>query len=275
MNKKEQANYDRFILSLKRDGMSEHTITSYSYTIREYFNSYKTISRDNLLLYRSQMMETFKPKTVNARVQGLNKFLDFTDRSSMKMRSIKIQQKNFLDNVISQADYLYLVNCLRRDDKGKTWYFIVRCLCATGARISELIRFKAEHIFEGYFDIYSKGGKVRRMYIPETLRAEMMDWLAANDFHSGFLFRDSKGKTIDARMVRHKLKRFARLYGIPESVMYPHSFRHRYAKNFLEAYNDVVLLADLMGHEKVETTRIYLRRSASEQRAIVDQYITW
>ena len=53
----------------------------------------------------------------------------------------------------------------------------------------------------------------------------------------------------------------------------PHSFRHRYAKNFLEAFNDIALLADLMGHESIETTRIYLRRTASEQQAIVDKVI--
>ncbi len=57
--------------------------------------------------------------------------------------------------------------------------------------------------------------------------------------------------------------------------MHPHSFRHRYAKNFLESFNDVVLLADLMGHESIETTRIYLRRTSNEQQAIVDKIITW
>lgn len=57
--------------------------------------------------------------------------------------------------------------------------------------------------------------------------------------------------------------------------VYPHSFRHRYAKNFLEKHNDISLLADLMGHESIETTRIYLRRSSSEQQEIVDKVITW
>jgi site-specific recombinase XerD len=48
-----------------------------------------------------------------------------------------------------------------------------------------------------------------------------------------------------------------------------------YAKNFLEKYNDIALLADLMGHESIETTRIYLRRTASEQQALVDKIVTW
>lgn len=55
----------------------------------------------------------------------------------------------------------------------------------------------------------------------------------------------------------------------------PHSFRHRFAKNFLDRFNDLALLADLMGHESIETTRIYLRRTASEQQKIVDKVVNW
>ena len=64
-------------------------------------------------------------------------------------------------------------------------------------------------------------------------------------------------------------------YGLNPKVVYPHSFRHRFAKNFLEKYNDISLLADLMGHESIETTRIYLRKTASEQQEIVDKIVTW
>ena len=46
--------------------------------------------------------------------------------------------------------------------------------------------------------------------------------------------------------------------------MYPHSFRHRFAKNFLLRFNDISLLADLMGHESIETTRIYLISTGAE-----------
>ncbi len=60
-----------------------------------------------------------------------------------------------------------------------------------------------------------------------------------------------------------------------KEVVYLHSFRHRFAKNFLKRFNDISLLADLMGHESIETTRIYLRRTASEQQKIVDKVVNW
>jgi site-specific recombinase XerD len=39
--------------------------------------------------------------------------------------------------------------------------------------------------------------------------------------------------------------------------------------------NDIAFLADLVGHESIETTRIYLRKTATEQREIVDKIVDW
>ena len=72
-----------------------------------------------------------------------------------------------------------------------------------------------------------------------------------------------------------QLKNSILQWAIQGKLVYPHSFHHRYAKNFLEKFNDIALLADLMGHESIETTRIYLRRSSLEQQEIVDKVITW
>ena len=92
---------------------------------------------------------------------------------------------------------------------------------------------------------------------------------------SGYLFLNRFGERITTRGIAQQLKNIAVRYGLNQKVVYPHSFRHRYAKNFLERFNDISLLADLMGHESIETTRIYLRRTASEQQNIVDKIITW
>ncbi len=60
----------------------------------------------------------------------------------------------------------------------------------------------------------------------------------------------------------------------PEMV-HPHAFRHRFAKSFIEKCGDISLLSDLLGHKNLETTRIYLRRSSSEQYEIVNRVVTW
>lgn len=143
------------------------------------------------------------------------------------------------------------------------------------ARVSELIQIKIEHVEIGYFDLYTKGGKLRRLYIPKMLRNETLEWLNEANRTSGYLFLNRYGDKITPRGISQQLKNYANKYGLDKKVVYPHSFRHRYAKNFLEKFNDIALLADLMGHESIETTRIYLRRTASEQQALVDKIVTW
>ena len=151
----------------------------------------------------------------------------------------------------------------------------MRFLAATGARISELLEIKVEHVRAGMLDIYGKGGKVRRIYFPRKLREEAEEWLRTEGRNSGYLFLNRFGGPITPRGISKQLKTLARKYSMNLAVIYPHSFRHRFAKNFLEKHNDVSLLADLMGHESIETTRIYLRKTSSEQQEIVDSVVTW
>lgn len=265
---------EEFEAHLRKSNLAENTISSYLLTIRMYQQLSGEITKQNLLAFKGYLMETYKPKTVNLRIQAINKYLDFIKREKLRLAPVKIQQKNFLENVISDADYKFLKNSLKRD-KNWEWYFVVRYLAATGARVSELIQIKVEHVFNGYFDLYSKGGKLRRLYIPKKLKIETEAWLTEKGVSSGYLFLNRFGDRITVRGISQQLKNYANKYGLNPKVVYPHSFRHRFAKNFLEKYNDISLLADLMGHESIETTRIYLRKTASEQQEIVDKVVTW
>jgi integrase/recombinase XerD len=265
---------EKFKDFLVQSNIAENTITAYIYAVEDFRSKYKELSKRNLLLYKTYLIETFKPKTVNLRIQALNKYLDFVHKPKLRLKSVKVQQRTYLENVISNADYIFLKNKLKKE-RNKEWYFVVRFLAATGARVSELVQLKVEHVNVGYYDIYTKGGKIRRLFIPRKLREEALAWLSAGKRESGYLFLNRFGERITTRGIAQQLKNFAVKYGLNSKVVYPHSFRHRYAKNFLEKFNDISLLADLMGHESIETTRIYLRRTATEQQEIVDKVITW
>lgn len=259
---------------LSRQDLAANTVRSYVWTVTHFLEKYKEVTRKNLLAYKGYLVEHHKPQTVNLRLQAINKYLEFIKKEKLKMRFVKVQQKNFLENVISDADYKFFKTKLKRDGH-ISWYFIVWFLTATGARVSELLQIKSEHVHQGYLDIYSKGGKLRRLYIPKTLRSEAINWLKEQELNSGYIFLNRFGERITARGIAQQLKLFAKKYGINTAVVYPHSFRHRFAKNFLDRFNDLALLADLLGHESIETTRIYLRRTATEQQAIVDKIVNW
>jgi len=265
---------EKFKLFLRHSNMAENSISAYVYAVNDYNSRYRELTKANLMLYKTYLIENFKPKTVNLRIQAINKYLEFMKKPRMRMKSVKVQQRSYLENVISNADYNFLKTKLRQEDNLE-WYFVVRFLAATGARVSELIQLKVEHVKDGYYDIYTKGGKIRRLFIPKNLREESMVWLKSEQRESGYLFLNRFGQRITTRGISQQLKNYADKYGLNPKVVYPHSFRHRFAKNFLEKYSDISLLADLMGHESIETTRIYLRRTAAEQRAIIDKVITW
>ena len=259
---------------LRQENMAENTILAYLFTVRTYHARHKEITKNNLLIYKTYLIETYKPKTVNLRIQAINRYLEFLNKEKLKLKSVKVQQRSYLENVISNVDYNFLKNKLKKE-KTQDWYFVVRYLAATGARVSELIQIKVEHVSVGYFDIYTKGGKVRRLFIPKKLREETSLWLEKQQRSNDYLFLNRFGERITTRGIAQQLKNYATKYGLNPKVVYPHSFRHRFAKNFLEKFNDISLLADLMGHESIETTRIYLRRSSTEQQEIVDRVITW
>jgi site-specific recombinase XerD len=244
------------------------------FTVENFFVNYNEINKKNLLAYKGMLVEKYKAKTVNLRIQGINKFLEFIKKDKDKLKFIKIKQKTYLENVISNADYKFLKSSLLNDGY-KDWYFIVWFMTATGSRVSELLQIKAEYVQIGHLDLYTKGGKMRRIYIPRILQKEALQWLQERKISTGYIFLNRFGERITTRGIAMQLKHFADKYGLKREVVYPHSFRHRYAKNFLDRFNDIALLADLMGHESIETTRIYLRRTASEQRQIVDKIVNW
>ncbi len=159
----------KFERHLSKSDLSKNTVTSYVWTVNYFFAHYKEINKKNLLSYKGYLLENFKPQTVNLRLQGMNKFLEFIKQDKLKMMFVKVQQKNFLENVISNEDYKFLKTKLRNDGY-EEWYFVVWFMTATGARVSELLQIKAEHIAAGHLDIYTKGGKIRRLYIPKILK---------------------------------------------------------------------------------------------------------
>lgn len=259
---------------LQKKNLSQNTIKAYLFAVKQYQSKYLVISKKNLQAFKTFLVENYKIKTVNLRIQAINSYLKYIKKENLRLQLLKLQQKNFLENVISEADYEYFKKCLK-NEKEIYWYFVIRFITATGARVSELIQFKVEHVKIGYFDLYSKGGKLRRIYIPSKLQKEALQYFENNHITDGFIFKNKYGNKITTRGIASELKKLGIKYGLNPKVIYPHSFRHRFAKSFLNRFNDISLLADLMGHESIETTRIYLRRTSTEQQEIVNKIIDW
>lgn len=265
----------RFKRHLRKEDVSVNTQISYCWTLNFFLTKYHKITNENLMLYKNYLMEGFTPSTVNQRIQAMNKYIKWNNiRNIRTLRSVKVQQKPFLENVISMQDYMYLKKKLKKKPD-LTDYFLIWIMGCTGARISEILKVKVENIIDGQIDFYGKGRKNRRIYFVSSFQKEAIEWLKTENRNSGYVFIYSDGRAMTVKGVERHLKILAREYGIDETVMYPHSFRHMFGKTFYDKEKDLPLLADIMGHSSVETTRIYTRRTAQEQRQIIEKTVRW
>ena len=259
---------------------SDNTIKQYKYCLKSYIQiAGEKLNKIKLKEYKEELIKTKSAKTVNVRIAGIIKFIKFYSKyennkqfEDIIIKNIKLQNKTYLNNVISLDEFKKMYE-YTKNTKNYKYYFILKFLGYTGARISELIKFTTSELKKGYFDSYSKGGKLRRIYIPKELQLEALNWIKEYKI-DGYLFKNKFGEQITARGISGELKKIAKKLNIELKKVYPHSFRHMFAINFLKNNKDITLLADILGHSQLDTTRIYLRRTEEEQKQIIN-LINW
>ena len=145
-----------FLEHLQEKNMSDNTICVYRYAVEQFYRLYPQLTSRNLQLYKVYLLEHYKPQTVNLRLRAINCFIEDKKLRSSPAPMIRIQQKTWLDKIISQADYEYLKQRLLEDEE-MVYYFLVRLMAATGVRVSELVTFQVGDVHCGFKDLYSKG----------------------------------------------------------------------------------------------------------------------
>ena len=142
-------------------GASENTVRVYLASVRRFYESHEEVTVEALQAYKKELLKECRPSTVNTRIYGMNQYVKAlrhcrkecqetvfdppnaacTVPADFKLPAVKRQQKPFLNNVISKRDYEKLKRGLRKD-QDLFWYFVVRFLGATGARVSELVQIR-------------------------------------------------------------------------------------------------------------------------------------
>ncbi len=261
----------RFRDYLVEEEMSENTINSYTRAVKQFFEHYPTLNKANILSWKQDMMKAFKPLSVNLKLSGLLRYAKFKE-THLTVKHIKIQKTISAENVITVEQYHYLMDCLKKDGQNQ-YYINILVLAKTGARISEALKLTKADVLKGYADIYTKG-KVRRVYIPNSLREELSEYLLTLKENES-LIRGIKQKPLSKEGFRLALQKFAKMYDIPKNVMHAHAFRHLFAVEFMKNNSNMFLLADLLGHSGVNTTMIYARMSAEQQQHELDKAVNW
>ena len=93
---------------LESNNRAENTILSYSCAVRQFYGLYDSLNADNLQLYKCFLLEHYNPRTVNLRIRALNCYMEYCHSSVTPIAMLRMQQKTYVENVITQADYEYL-----------------------------------------------------------------------------------------------------------------------------------------------------------------------
>lgn len=250
---------------------SINTIDSYVRGVRCFFNTYDEVNKRNMMDFKKKQMEKYKPKTAAIRCISMNVYCDFIGCPQFKVKGIKVHNRTTIENVISMEEYKHFLKKLKEDGAEKV-YYMVKFLAATGCRASELVKLEKECMETGEHTLWTKG-KVRKIFIPQKLINESSKYFL--DVNSNYLFPNRYGNQMSTRGVAQQLKKYGLKYGIREEVLHPHSFRHLFAMQFLEKNKNIALLADILGHESINTTAIYLRMTAEEQKKQIDKAVNW
>lgn len=262
---------EKFKDYLLEEEKAQNTIENYTKAVEIFFSSFSELSKKNMIAFKRRMIELHSPKTAANRCIAMNRFCEFYGKPECKVKSVKIHKTSTVENVITNEQYEKLLAGLQRDGNEKG-YWMIKYLAKTGVRVSEFVRLDKKCLETGVCEIWTKG-KIRRILIPDNLIAESRDYFAKVE--GNLLFPSKYGGQMTTRGVAGQIQKWAGKYGIPPQVAHPHSFRHLFAIEFLKRNNNIALLSDLLGHESVDTTAIYLRLSAEEQKEQFNQAMGW
>lgn len=274
IEKKTAPDLEEFKLFLQEEELASGTVRNYLYAVGEYFKIYSELTKQNVIAWKSDLSQTLSANTVNTRLNAIKRYATYQG-ILIPVKAVRLQRTFSTENVITDDQYLYLMNCLKSDNEMQ-WYYNVLILAKTGTRISEAVRLKKADAVRGYATITSKG-KVRKIRFPRLLKKEIKNYLQSLN-NQEYLLQSTQSRgcrPISRRTVCYALTRFSERYGIPQEVMHPHSFRHHFAIKVMDKTKDVTLLADLLGHSSVSTTMIYTRLSGDQQQKILDDAVDW
>ncbi|MDR0948232.1 MAG: site-specific integrase [Lachnospiraceae bacterium] len=224
-----------------------------------------TLNKMVTIAYKAFLSTKYKMSTINSYLISMNKFLGWLKCEDLRVKTERVQRKVSLERVISKEEYHRLLQYCMEQNRERD-YLLIKTLAQTGIRIGELRYITVEAVLRGAAQVTMKR-KTRTIFISYHLSEQLQNYCNQNELRSGIIFHGTDPlKALDASGVWKMMKRLARHAQIPTEVMYPHSFRHYFAKCFMEKFGNITELADLLGHSSIETTRIYTLTSSSEKR---------
>ena len=256
---------DGFRRELLRREYSHGTAESYVRSIRAFARwSGGAVDRGLVLTWKARLTAQYAPATVNAMLAGINRFFAFMGWPECKVKALRLQHRSFreAERELDREEYRTLVRTARTLGRERL-ALVMETICATGIRVGEVPYITVEALRRGKAVVALKG-KVRTILLPEKLCKKLLKYVKRQKITSGEVFLTGGGKRLSRVQIWAEMKRLCCAAGVSADKVFPHNLRHLFARTFYRACQDVVKLADILGHSSIETTRIYLLTTGTE-----------
>jgi len=256
---------------LQNEERAKATINKYIRDIRAFFQfSNQEVTKELAIAWKNKLTETYKASSVNSMIAAVNGFFEFLNLN-IKIKPLKIQRKIFLaaGKELTRRDYEKLLNTAEMQNNERL-LMIMQTLAATGIRINELKFITIDAVIQGQAEVKNKG-KTRTIFISSDLKKALLKYIKSKNISEGAIFVTKSGKTMDRANVWAEMKKLCKIARVNPNKVYPHNFRHLFAVTFYKKNQDIIKLADILGHSDVNTTRIYVMQTDREYRRIIDK----
>ena len=276
-------------------GLSSHTIQNYIRDVKKlisFIDKKKItstpieIKEDLIQQFIYEIAKEISPRSQARIISGLRSYFDYLIFENYResnptdlIETPKIGVK--LPDTLSEQEINSLISAIDLSKaEGERNRAMLETMYSCGLRVSELIHLKISDLFfeEGFIKIVGKGNKER--FVPIHSSAQNYIMLYMNEIRShlsikkGFedtLFLNRRGKSLSRQMIFMILKALAIKINLNKKIS-PHTFRHSFATHLLKNGADLRAIQQMLGHESITTTEVYVHLDTSYLKKIVEKY---
>lgn len=281
-------------LKLER-GLSENSIANYVLDIEKligFLEAHKlqdspvAISKSTVQQFIYEVAKVVNPRSQARIISGLKSFFNYlvfedyrADNPLELIESPKIGRK--LPDTLSEKEIDALIGAIDLSSpQGERNRAMLETLYGCGLRVSELISLRLSDLYfeEDFIKVTGKGNKQRFVPISEVNKKYIL-WYKnrvrvhenPHKDHQDILFLNRRGKQLTRAMVFTIVKNLAQEIGLQKTVS-PHTFRHSFATHLLENGADLRAIQQMLGHESITTTEVYMHVDRRHLAQVLNTY---
>jgi site-specific recombinase XerD len=281
---------ENFFQALSVQGAADLTIRNYRSDLVRFVQWFEGSTADSfspaaitptdIRDYRSHLLnvERRAPATIQRRLAALRKFCQWalgqeqlTEDPSQGVKGVASVPR--APRWLEKKDVDKLIRAVERAGN-KRDLAIIATLRHTGLRVGELCSLRLDSVEisdrKGQLEVWGKGTKHRVIPLNLDARKALDAYLAIRPkIASPFLFIGQRGNGLTAKGVADIVRKYTYQAGLQD--VSPHTLRHSFGKHSLDAGVDLVTVATLLGHQRLETTAIYTTPSGRDLEKAVSK----